>query len=80
MLVMSDRPYRCTNEKFIPRVDSLFDYSDRLLAFLCVRAWDLIPVLAGQANIHPARIATCGLIENKDAVNAWEAAISGSRG
>ena len=37
-------------------------------------------VLAGQADIHPARIATCGLIENKDAVNALEVAISGSRG
>ena len=48
--------------------------------FLCVRAWDLTPVLAGQASMHPARIATCGLIENKDAVNAWEVAISGSRG
>ena len=49
----------------------------RIDPFLCVRAWDLIPVLAGQANVHPARIATCGLIENKDAVNAWEVAISG---
>jgi hypothetical protein len=52
----------------------------RIDPFLCVRAWDLIPVLAGQANVHPARIATCGLIENKDAVNAWEVAISGSGG
>jgi len=39
-----------------------------------------MPVLAGQADIHPARIAACGLIENKDAVNALEVGISGSRG